>query len=327
MAAHLTLLGHEVCLYDRDPEKLKELKEIHLQGKLLGSAKISRLTSSIEQAAAYGELIMVTTVATAHKEIAERISPYLKEEQIVILNPGRTGGVWEFRKVLQEAALDKKIFLGEAQTLLYACRIIKNGLVNVIGVKDAVLLSGEDEAKTNYILDRINPVFPCFKKAKNLFHTSLENIGCIFHPCVVLCNAATIERGETFYFYRDMTPQIADFIEKVDQERLNVGKAYGLQLQSATDWISSAYTGVKGDTLCERMRNNPAYYDIIAPTSIYTRQLFEDIPTGLVPISEMGRLKGIATPLIDSIISICSALLNVDFRETGRKNSIIPREV
>ena len=171
------------------------------------------------------------------------------------------------------------------------------------------------------MIDRIHNIFPSFQPSESLLQTSLENIGCIFHPCVVLCNAAAIERGERFYFYRDMTPQTSEFIQKVDKERLEVGKAYGIHLQSASDWISSAYTGVKGDTLCERMRNNPAYHDIIAPSSIYTRQLFEDIPTGLLPISELGKIKGVATPLMDSIINISSVLLNTDFRKEGRKLS------
>ena len=85
-----------------------------------------------------------------------------------------------------------------------------------------------------------------------------------------------------------MTPKIADFIEKFDRERLAVGKAYGIVLLSVSDWISYAYPGTPGDTLCEKMRNNPAYHDIKSPSTIFTRQLTEDIPTGVLPIMELG---------------------------------------
>ncbi|MCH5225006.1 MAG: NAD/NADP octopine/nopaline dehydrogenase family protein [Muribaculaceae bacterium] len=321
MAAHLSMMGHSVALFDRNPDKLKNLSEITLSGRINSTVKIHKVTDSIPRAIENADVIMVTTVATAHADVARQMAPFLKENQIVILNPGRTGGVWEFRNVLDKLNFSKKIYLAEAQTLLYACRIIQDGSVNIIGIKDSVLLAAESQADTDHVLSIITPVFPAFKKAQSLFQTGLENIGCIFHPCVVLCNAAAIERGERFYFYRDMTPQIADFIQKVDKERIDVGNAYGIKLQSATDWISSAYDGVKGETLCERMRNNPAYYDIIAPASIYTRQMFEDIPTGLVPISQLGKLKGVNTPLMDSIIDISGALLNQDFRKTGRKIS------
>ena len=63
---------------------------------------------------------------------------------------------------------------------------------------------------------------------------------------------------------------------------------------------------------------NPAYHDIKAPGSIFTRQLTEDIPTGLLPMSELGHLAGVETPLMDSIITIVSSLLGFDFRKNGR---------
>lgn len=115
-----------------------------------------------------------------------------------------------------------------------------------------------------------------------------------------------------------MTPGLANIIESLDAERLAVAKAYGIDLISAKDWISYAYNGVEGDSLCERMHNNPAYYDILAPTSINCRQITEDIPTGIVPMSEFGDVAGIHTPIMDSLIEMCSALMKRDFRKEGR---------
>jgi len=45
---------------------------------------------------------MVVVPAFAHAFIAEECAPYLRDGQIVVLNPGRTGGALEFRHVLQE---------------------------------------------------------------------------------------------------------------------------------------------------------------------------------------------------------------------------------
>jgi opine dehydrogenase len=140
----------------------------------------------------------------------------------------------------------------------------------------------------------------------------------IFHRCIVLLNAATIERGGSFYFYRDMTMRVAEFIQKTDAERINLGKAYGIDLISANDWVSCAYKNIQGDNLCERMRNNPAYHDIIAPASIYSRQLLEDIPMGIVPCLELAKVAGVEMPLFQSILTICSDLLGIDFLSEGR---------
>lgn len=276
------------------------------------------ITNDIGKAIQGAELVMVTTTANAHRELAQKMAPYLVDNQIVVLNPGRTGGALEFKQVLRENGIDKKVYLAEAQTLVFACRIVETGLVNIIGVKDRVLLSAYPSKDTKYVLDKLSAVFDCFIEAANVLETSFENYGAIFHPTVVLFNEAAIERGNEFYFYRDMTPRLANLIESVDNERLAVAHAYGIHPVSASDWVAYAYNNIQGDTLCERMRNNPAYYEILAPTKIECRQITEDIPTGLVPISEFGRIAKVPTPLMDAIITLCSELLHRDFRAEGR---------
>lgn len=289
-----------------------------MEGRINGFGKIGCVTTDIAEAVKGAEIIMVTTVANAHRAVATSIAPYLEDGQIVVLNPGRTCGALVFKQTLKNVGCAKRIYLGEAQTLVYACRVIENGHVNVIGIKDEVLLSGLPAADTDYILSKLNPIYPCFMKADNVLNTSLENIGAMFHPCVLLFNAATIERNDTFWFYRDMTEQVAEFIEKFDAERLAVGKAYGIDLLSVKEWIKFAYKDTVGETLCERMRNNPAYHDIKSPSTIFTRQLTEDIPTGVLPIMELGKAAGVDTPLLESMIHICEALLNMDLHSNGR---------
>ena len=66
------------------------------------------------------------------------------------------------------------------------------------------------------------------------------------------------------------------------------------------------------------MVNNPAYYAIKSPSTIFTRQLTEDIPTGVLPIVELGKAAGVDVSLMESMINICSALLQIDFRKNGR---------
>jgi len=161
-------------------------------------------------------------------------------------------------------------------------------------------------------------LYPCFNPVPNVLYTSLENIGAMFHPCVCLFNAATIERQDEFWFYRDMTDQVAQFIENFDQERLVIGRSYGIELINVKDWIRTAYKGTPGNTLCELMKNNPAYYEIKAPGSIFTRQLTEDIPTGVLPIMELGKVVGADVSLLESMIQIIQSLLGVEFFSTGR---------
>lgn len=321
IAGYLAMHNYDVALYDIVEEKINELKTlggIRLEGRIEGFGKLDNITTNIAEAVQDAEIVMVTTIANAHKAVAQSIAPYVTDGQVIILNPGRTCGALVFKQVLVEAGCKARFYLAEAQTLVYACRIVKNGTVNIIGVKDEVLLSALPACDTDYVLSRINPLYPSFMKTTNVLRTSLENIGAMFHPCVLLFNAATIERNEVFWFYRDMTEQVASFIESFDAERLAVGKAYGIDLLSVKEWIRFAYKDTVGDTLCERMRNNPAYHDIKSPSTIFTRQLTEDIPTGVLPIMELGKAAGVATPLLESMVHICEALLNMDLHTNGR---------
>jgi opine dehydrogenase len=321
VAACLSLQNHTIFLYDRNAELIDLLTKqggIQAEGLINGFGKVTLFTNNLQEAISDAQIIMITTTANAHAELAHRMAFYLRENQIVVLNPGRTGGALEFKEVLRNRNITVHIYIAEAQTLVYACRLIEPGRVNIIGIKERVFLATLPSSDIQFVLAKIQDLYTCFLSANNVLYTSFENIGAIFHPSVVLFNAAAIERGTSFYFYRDMTPSIADFIESLDEERLALGKAYGINLISAKDWVAFAYNNIEGDTLCERMKNNPAYYDILAPTLINSRQLLEDIPTGFVPLLEFGRLAGVKMPLFESILPICSTLLKTDLYKMGR---------
>jgi opine dehydrogenase len=320
MAGHFALLGHEVCLYNRSAKRIEHLcqsNEIKLMEALSGSARITKLTCDLEEAINFANLIMITSTADAHHDLANSMAEFLRDGQTIVLNPGRTLGAYEFSTIVRNKT-NKSVTIAEAQSLIYACRVESPGTVRVIGVKEHVLLAAWPATDTDHVLHTLNAIYPCFVKAENVLLTSLENIGAIFHPAVVMFNAATIERGQGFYFYNDMTPAIADFLEQLDIERLNIGKAFGINLKPAVEWVSFAYKEIQGNTLCEKMRNNPAYFKILAPAKLHSRLLLEDIPTGILPFIELAGMVGVKVPLMESVFNVSQALLKTDFRKTGR---------
>ena len=185
IAGYLILIGYDISLYDIDANRIAQLKDkggIELMGKLQGFGRVQCITTDISEAIHDVEIIIVATVANAHANVAKSMAPYLLDGQIVILSPGRTCGALVFKRALVKAGCTRRIYLAEAQTLVYACRIIEDGRVNIIGVKDEVLLSALPSSDTDYVLEKIKPIYPCFTKAVNVLQTSLENIGAMFHP-------------------------------------------------------------------------------------------------------------------------------------------------
>ena len=66
------------------------------------------------------------------------------------------------------------------------------------------------------------------------------------------------------------------------------------------------------------MRSVKGYAGIMAPNTLESRLILEDIPMGLVPMAALGDLAGVDTPLMDMTICLASSLLKRDFTAEGR---------
>ena len=73
IAGFLSMLGYKVAIYDIVEEKINELKKlggVRLEGRINGFGKISCITTNIAEAIRDAEIIMVATIANAHKAVA-----------------------------------------------------------------------------------------------------------------------------------------------------------------------------------------------------------------------------------------------------------------
>jgi opine dehydrogenase len=61
-----------------------------------------------------------------------------------------------------------------------------------------------------------------------------------------------------------------------------------------------------------------AYVGVGSPSTLQHRYVLEDIPTGLVPISYFGKIAGVQTPAMDSIVELACQLYGIDFWAVGR---------
>ena len=56
---------------------------------------------------------------------------------------------------------------------------------------------------------------------------------------------------------------------------------------------------------------------IKAPAGLDHRYLHEDVGYGLVPMAELGRLAGVATPAMDALIHLAGLALGIDYARDG----------
>ena len=225
-AAYLANLGIKVNLVFRTISNLSSIYRNHSilsRGKIDKILKIHRVTNDIELAIRNAKIILIVLPACIHKEIAKAIGPFLQDEQIILLNPGRTWGAIEFRNTLKAINPNGNVYVGETQTLLFTSRKIEDFGVEIYDIKKKVQFCFYPEHHNSIMIPIIRSIFPQLYPVDDIRITGLNNIGMIVHPTISILNAARIDAGKKFYFYQDgVSRSVAKVLKQIDQERLRI---------------------------------------------------------------------------------------------------------
>ena len=320
-AAYISGKGHFVSLYNRSYTRISSIKQkggIEAKGALEGFFHLELVTQNLQLAVKDADVIMVVTPASAHRDIAKKLAPFLSNNQIIVLNPGRTFGSVEFKRIIEKKRKYLSVIVGETQTLLFTARALPENGVSIIKIKDSVNFSTFPSKHIYEASNRLMDIFPQFDPTDNYLAVTLNNIGMLLHPAISLLNAGMIDFGKNFKFYREgATSKVCKILEWVEFEVNEIFKKLGLKQFRYYKWAKKAY-GVDATSTFEALQKVEAYNDINAPDKLITRYFTEDVPTGLVPITSLGSFLNVPTPTIHSIIQLSSILCNVDFRRIGR---------
>lgn len=328
-AAYLTVHGLPVVLWNRSSTVIETINSrggitCRIKGQDQAKVAPAYSTSSLEKAFLRSpKFIIITVPANAHREVAERLCPFLLEGMVLILTPGRTGGCQEFRSVLASNGVPDSIQIAETQTTLFTSRSLLAGEVDIFEIKNCVHFAALPSCDTICLAEKLRPTFPNLIPVGSTMETGLNNTGCILHCAPVLFNIGWIESPKVpfRYYYDGITKTIADYCQRMDDERVAVGNRIGIPMRSILQWIRDTYL-VDENSLWKALQSIDSYSTIDAPTTLSHRYILEDVPTGLVPISELGRELGVDTPYMDLTISLADAVMKRSFRDEGRR--IIP---
>ena len=325
MAADLSLAGFQVRLFDLPQSRHNldaaiERGGIEISGEArCGFAKIDEITTDIHDAVEDTDVVMVVTPAHARLVLYETLAPCLQEGQIVVTHTGNHGSL-QLSRILSEKHVEN-VIISECSILIYACKIVGPAKVKVSGVKRTVTFSALPARNTSKALTVVREIFPQFTPAKNVLETSLSSLNLVFHPTIMLLNAGRVEdtKGDFMFYVDGLTPSVARIMDSLDAERLDLGKALGLNLVSARDWLREMYGSI-GNTTLEAVQNTKAYKDResgSAPSTLMHRYLTEDTPYGLVPMASIGESFGLTMPMTRALITLISVLNGTDYWAHG----------
>lgn len=319
MAAHLASNGHNINIWNRSKQNIQKLlltKTIFCSGILNGPVTVDLVTDNMKEALHNIELILVTTPANSHTDIAQLLAANLDKDIPIILNPGRTFGALNFYLTFRKY---NHIFIpkiAETQTIVYTCRKTAEDSVIIYSLKRNVKIA------SLFLKDK-KVIMHCFPEnlkkyffpVNSFIETSLGNVGMILHCAPFILNAGWTEcpTTEYKYYYEGITPTVGKLIEKLDNCRVSVAKELGYRVPSTLEWMKEEYM-VEGHTLYECIKNNSSYKEIDAPQSLHHRYIFEDVPYGLAPLEKIGIELKVDMKPVTLIIEMANLLMETDFR-------------
>ena len=266
--------------------------------------------------ASKADVIIVQTVAGAHRDVAERLKGHLGKNQLIIIFNGNWGAA-EFESVLGAEAREKKTLICETAAQLFLCSSPDINSVNITGIKESVGFAVSDMKRIREACERAVRLFPGLKTAENIIDTSANSSNPVIHGPIAAFNITRLENGEDYTLFGTALPEkLIRYIEKADLERCAVIEALGTKATGVLEILNSFWP-VKRESLRDALKENEAYRDIKGPKTLLHRYIEEDIPYGLVPLSVLGKKLGVPTPYTDSVITGLSLYLGRDFMKEG----------
>ena len=322
LASYLSIHGFDVSLYNRTFANIKRISKrggIKIQGLFDAFVNLSLVTDDIAKAVEDRDILIIVVPAQAHTFFAKSMIPHLESGQTILLMPGRTGGALEFARILGSHSYTNEILLGEAQTFSFVSRITGPDSVLISKVKNSTKVSAFPAFHNRRFMRSLRRLPITFNMADDVMETSLDNIGALLHPTPTILCAGLLEskKGGYNHYHDAISESVGRLIERMDAERISVSREFVSQPVSLLGWLKSTYDA-EGTTLRECIRSIDAYDDIGSPSSLDHRYVLEDVPTGLVPISYLGRLAGVETTAIDAVINMACQLYDYDFWSSGR---------
>lgn len=235
--------------------------------------------------------------------------------RMVVLAPGGAGGAVRAADAFAAAGLPTPVVgeltgfpvLGSIDGRAVTIRLIKRHLP--LGVLRAT--------DTSRLAEALAPALPDVVPAANVLATSLANTNTLVHPPLALLNVGRIEDGRPYRFYREAVgPGAARLIRAIDDERLRVTDALGLEHVSVEGWFGRFYgdQGMAGEDIGTMLHEFGPLGESLGPTTLDHRYIRDDVTYGLAVIEAVGRRLGHDLPVTTSVCTALSHVAGVDLR-------------
>lgn len=279
------------------------------------TARIKNVTRDLSKISE-SELIVIYIQTNYHEDLIKRIKPYLRDGQMLLLNPGYLSTAYVIKY-----CSDIDLTVCEAQSSFVDCRIIEPGTVRIgfRNVRNPLgIYPASNMEKGKKILDQID--YP-FVYLPSVLEAALHNPNLIVHTVGAIMSIPRIEKtkGDYCMYHEVFTPSVWRILEALDSEKMDVMEKLGCERLSYVEACKFR------NTLDDKRDAKEVFFwyagmptRAIGPTVVDSRYISEDVPQGLVLLETLGLKFNVETPICTALINIASAALGRDLRIEGR---------
>ena len=270
------------------------------------------------------ELVIVCVPAFGHEPLAEMLASRWRDGQTVLW-VGEPGG--SFAAVAALRTIDRRVDVtfGDTNTLPYYGALVSGpGKVGAIRKSGGTLIAALPSSRLDHVAGVASGIWPWVTPAENVWETLLLNFNAIDHVPAMLFNLGAIPQPDgTFTLWgAGGTPGVVRVIEALDHEYLAMRKALGIANETPYEdyLVGQGLAPRKGVDLHETLQSSllPTLRFRCGPDALDHRFVSEDVPYSLVLASSLGRELGVATPVIDSLITLASVASGRDYASEGK---------
>ena len=276
--------------------------------------RISRVTRDLSEVA-NAEIIIIYIQTNYHEQLIERLAPYIRSNQVLLINPGYLSTAYVLKHVSSNP------IVVEAQSSFIDCRISEPGHIKVGFRNVRNPLGIYPRARRDEAIEKLEQLGFPFVYLNSVVEAALHNPNLIVHTVGAVMGIPRIEKtnGEYCMYHEVFTPSVWKILEQLDSEKMDVLEKLGCDrlpyveackfrnsLDDTRDakevffWYAAMPTRAKG------------------PVVVDSRYIAEDVPQGLVMLEALGNSLGVKTPVCTALIELATAALERDLRAEGR---------
>lgn len=326
VAADLTRKGHSVTLiktsHSMHDDNFDFLTANNGQMTLnefgeITTVNIERVTRDVSELKG-AKVVIIYIQTNYHEQLIQRISPYLEDDQILLINPGYLSTAYVLKYC------QKNIIVAEAESSFIDGRIMEPGYFRVgfRNVRNPVGIyppSRREEAAQ--VLDELDERIVYLS---SVVEAALHNPNLIVHTVGSVMSIPRVEiaKGDFCVYHEAYTRENVCtwmVLEALDAEKMNILERLNFKRVSYVNACKFR------NSLDEQRDAKEVFLDYASmetrakgPTKVDSRYISEGVPQGLVMLESLGKVLNVPTPIATALIEIASAALGRNLREDGR---------